>query len=102
MRWDVFPGSSSADTARLRDGFNLFSVRLSLNLHSVGSLNRIENHGIVKVSQDLDVGHDAMTADDSREVLDRGEELYFLVKCGDLFIVLSRLVTISLGFLRPG
>src|SRR5438046_6290232 len=69
---------------------------VSLGLLLVGRLDRREHLRLIEAAQDLDVGHDAMAADDSGEVFDGRKELHFLVRRYDLFVILAQSVTVSL------
>ena len=56
---------------------------------------------VIKLSQDCNIRHNTMAANDSRKVFRLWKKRNFLVEGAGFFKGLARLVTISLNLLRP-
>src|ERR1700678_1538732 len=74
---------------------------LSLDLHLVGGFDRIEKPRPFMSIEDFDVLHDAMPANDTGQILDRGEETDLCVERHNLVVVGVPLVAIAFYFLCP-
>ena len=71
--------------------FRILARCFPLDLHSVGSLNRLEHHRLLEIAEDPDVRHYTMAADHAREILHRRKELDFVVERDDFLVILLRI-----------
>src|SRR5439155_20482012 len=69
------------------------------HLLSVGGLNRRESLRVSHPTQDLDVRHHAVAADDSREIFDRRQKSDFLVEGRDFIVILAQLIAVTFDLL---
>src|SRR5262245_32788242 len=77
-------------------------ARLSLDLLLVGRPDASQDLRVSDPAEDLDVRHDAVSADDPRVIPGAGKEPDLLVEGDDLVVVRPHLVAVALQLLSPG
>ena len=75
--------------------------QLRLALHTVGFDDHIQKIRVEDFLQDFDIGHDAVSADNSGRILDGREERDLVIERNYLVIVDLQTIAISFDFLGP-